>query len=136
MVMKSFGIVWRCGVYSAALVLGGSGLRAQELKNIAASSQGGQIIFFASQYDDSTWLAKHLIDGSADAGWAGQNKGAQSIILAFQNKALAEIHDVLINPYTREDSSNWAKDVEIQISTTYPFRDFRSIGKYTLKPGL
>lgn len=108
-------------------------LQAQDVKNLAALKEGGHLVFFSSQYNDTEWKAEHLIDGSADKGWAGQNKGAQSVIIAFKNNGLAEVHDVLINPYTKENSSTWAKDIEIQISTSYPFRDFRPIGKLTLR---
>ncbi len=106
---------------------------AQGVTNLAAREAGGHLVFFSSQYDDSQWKAEHLIDGSPQQGWAGQNKGAQSVIIAFKDKALAEVHDVVINPYTKEDPSTWAKDVEVQVSTTYPFRDFRSVGTFTLK---
>jgi outer membrane protein OmpA-like peptidoglycan-associated protein len=108
-------------------------LMAQEVKNIAALQEGGHLAFFSSQFNDGEWKAENLLDGSSDKGWAGQGSGAQSVIIAFKNNGLAEIHDVLINPYTREDKSNWAKDVEIQVSMTYPFRDFRPVGKFTLK---
>ena len=105
----------------------------QEIKNLAAMVEGGHLVFFSSQYNGTEWKAEHLIDGSSDKGWAGQNKGAQSVIIGFKNNGLAEVHDVLINPYTKENSSTWAKDIEIQVSTTYPFRDFRPVGKFTLK---
>ncbi|MGH9427036.1 MAG: discoidin domain-containing protein, partial [Terriglobia bacterium] len=108
-------------------------LRGEDVKNLAALKEGGHIVSFSSQYNNTDWNIEHLLDGAADKGWAGQNNGAQSVVIAFKDNALAEIHDVLINPYTREDSSNWAKDIEIQVSTTYPFRDFRSVGKFTLK---
>ena len=106
---------------------------AQDVKNLAALAEGGRLVFFSSQYDNTQWKAEHLLDGAADKGWAGQSNGAQSVVIAFKNNELAEIHDVIINPYTKEDSSTWAKDVEIQVSTTYPFRDFRSVGTFTLK---
>jgi outer membrane protein OmpA-like peptidoglycan-associated protein len=105
----------------------------QGVENIAASAAGGRVVFFSSQYDESTWKAEHLIDGSADKGWAAQNAGAHSVILAFKDQGLAEIHDIIVNPYTKESPSTWAKEVEVLISTTFPFRDFTSIGKFTLK---
>ena len=125
--------VYRSALCVLALLLSSGSLRGQEVKNLAALKEGGHLVFFSSQYDNSTWKADNLIDGSGDKGWAGQNKGAQSVIIAFKDNRLAQIEDVLINPYTREESKNWAKDVEIQVSTTYPFRDFRSVGKLTLK---
>ena len=115
------------------LLFVGTTVRGEDLKNLAALKEGGHIVSFSSQYNNTDWNVEHLLDGAADKGWAGQNNGAQSVVIAFKDNVLAEIHDVLINPYTREDSSNWAKDIEIQVSTTYPFRDFRSVGKFTLK---
>jgi outer membrane protein OmpA-like peptidoglycan-associated protein len=105
----------------------------QGVDNVAALAAGGRVVFFSSQYDDSTWKAEHLIDGSAEKGWAAQNAGAHSVILAFKNQGLAEIHDIIVNPYTKEAPATWAKDIEVLISTTYPFRDFASVGKFTLK---
>jgi outer membrane protein OmpA-like peptidoglycan-associated protein len=105
----------------------------QGVENLAASAAGGRVVFFSSQYDDSSWRAEHLIDGSADKGWAAQNAGAHSVILAFKDQALAEVHDIIVNPYTKESPATWAKDVEVLISTTFPFRDFTSVGKFTLK---
>jgi outer membrane protein OmpA-like peptidoglycan-associated protein len=105
----------------------------QGVENLAASAAGGRLVFFSSQYDDSTWKAAHLIDGSAEKGWAAQNAGAHSVILAFRDQGLAEIHDIIVNPYTSEAPATWAKDVEVLISTTFPFRDFVSVGKFTLK---
>ena len=115
------------------LIVGASTLAAQEVDNLARQSAGGHLVFFASQYDTGTWQAQHLIDGTPNNGWAGQSSGAQAIVLAFADDRLAEIHDILINPYTQEDKSNWVKDVEIQVSTTYPFRDFTSLGQFRLK---
>lgn len=120
-------------IFLLGLLLLPASLWGQETKNLAALKEGGHLVFFSSQYDDSTWKAVNLLDGSADAGWAGQSNGPQAIIVTFKNNALAEIEDILINPYTREQNTNWAKEVEIQVSTTYPFRDFRSAGRFTLK---
>jgi outer membrane protein OmpA-like peptidoglycan-associated protein len=120
-----------------ALVLGALALAGpaagQSVENVAASAAGGRVVFFSSQYDDSTWKAEHLIDGSAEKGWAAQNAGPHTVIVAFKDQALAEVHDIIVNPYTRESPATWAKDVEVLISTTFPFRDFTSIGKFTLK---
>ncbi|MFQ5709528.1 MAG: discoidin domain-containing protein [bacterium] len=106
---------------------------SQEVKNLAAQGEGGHLVFFSGQYNDSVWKAENLIDGSANDGWAGQNNAPQSVIIAFKDNGLAEVTDVLINPYSREAPSNWVKDIEIQVSTTYPFHDFHSVGKLTLR---
>lgn len=77
-------------------------------------------------------LAGHLIDGSADKGWASSSAGPQSVIIGFKDNALAEIEDVIINPYTREDRQTWAKEIEIEVSPEFPFRGFQRVGKFTL----
>ncbi len=117
----------------AALLLIAAPASAQGVTNLAAVGEGGRLVSFSSQYNDTEWKAEHLIDGSPQNGWAGQNSGAQSVVIAFKDNGLAEIQDVVINPYTKEDPSTWVRDVEVQVSTTYPFRDFRSVGKFTLK---
>jgi outer membrane protein OmpA-like peptidoglycan-associated protein len=119
------------GLVLALLVAGPAA--AQPITNLAALGEGGRLVYFSSQYDGSTWKAEHLIDGSTEKGWAGQNKGAQSVVIAFRNNALAEVHDIIVNPYTREDPSTWAREVEFQVSTTYPFRDFRTVGTLALR---
>src|SRR3990172_12004485 len=130
--MRTSGSCWYVATVVALLLIAGSAA-AQGVENRAALGAGGPLVFFSSQYNDADWKAEHLIDGSPQQGWAGQNNGPQAVIIAFRNKGLAEIQDILINPYTKEDPSTWAKDVEVQVSTTYPFRDFRSVGKFTLK---
>ncbi|MGH9389996.1 MAG: discoidin domain-containing protein [Vicinamibacteria bacterium] len=118
---------------AAGLVVGGSReLAGEEVRNIAGAAQGGRLIWFSSQYDESTWRADNLIDGTANAGWAGQSGGAQAVVVGFAEDRLAEIHDVIVNPYTKEAPANWAKDVEILTSTDYPFKGFASVGKITL----
>lgn len=130
--MKNPPCIWSF-LFALTLVISDPAVFAGEVKNLASANEGGYLAFFSSQYNNGEWKAQNLIDGSADKGWAAQNKAAHSVIIGFKNNALAEIHDILINPYTKEDGSNWAKDIEIQVSTTYPFRDFRSVGKFTLK---
>lgn len=126
MALRHFLALTLCAFFSSAL--------AQDLRNIAAQAEGGRLFAFGSQYDNASWAAANLIDGSADKGWSAQSAGAQSVIVAFKDDQLAEIHDILINPYSREDKANWAKDVELHASSTYPFRDFRLVGKITLTP--
>src|SRR3990172_9404295 len=130
--MRTSGSCWYVATVVALLLIAGSAA-AQGVENLAALGAGGHLVFFSSQYNDAEWKAEHLIDGSPQQGWAGQNSGPQAVIIAFKNNGLAEIQDILINPYTKEDPSTWAKEVEVQVSTTYPFRDFRSVGKFTLK---
>jgi len=118
----------------AAAALSGAPAVAQAQSNLAAVGAGGQLLSFASQYDDSTWAAANLIDGTPDKGWSGQSAGAQAFVLGFRGGALAELEDVIVNPYSRESPDNWVREVEIQVSTTYPFRGFRKAGTLSLGP--
>jgi len=125
----------RCAIgLFAAAGLSGAPAVAQAQSNVAAAGAGGQLVSFASQYDDSAWAAANLIDGSPDKGWSGQSAGAQAFVIAFRGGALAELEDVVVNPYSRESPDNWVREVEIQVSTTYPFRDFRKVGTLSLGP--
>jgi outer membrane protein OmpA-like peptidoglycan-associated protein len=101
---------------------------------VAAADAGGRLVFFTGQFSDTDWAAQHLIDGTPDSGWAAPSKGPQAVILAFAGDGLAELEDVVVNPYTRENSSNWVSRVEIYVSTTYPFRDYRHAGDLDLEP--
>lgn len=120
-------------VISLAAAWQSAPVAGQQISSLAALDNGGHVVFFTSQYDSSSWKIENLIDGSSDSGWASQNAFPQAVVLAFQDNKLATIEDILINPYTREASTNWAKEIEIQVSTTYPFRDFRSLGQFTVK---
>lgn len=107
---------------------------AEAQTNLAGAGGGGRLLFFASQYNDSDWAAENLIDGAPNTGWSSQSKGAQAFIIAFRDGALAELEDVVVNPYSRESSDNWVREVEIQVSTTYPFRGYRTAGTLSLGP--
>ena len=120
-------------VGAGGLLIAGS-VAAQGVTNLAAAAAGGRLVSFSSQFNDTDWAAAHLIDGSPDSGWAGRSGGPQSFILAFAGDGLAELEDVVVNPYTREDNSNWVRSVEIHVSTTYPFRGFRHVGDLELRP--
>ena len=116
----------------AAAALCGAPAVAQAQSNLAAAGAGGKLVSFASQYDDGDWAAANLIDGSPDRGWSGQSAGAQAFVLGFRGGALAELEDVVVNPYSRESPDNWVREIEIQVSTTYPFRGFRKVGTLSL----
>jgi hypothetical protein len=73
------------------LILVAGPAAAQGVTNLAAREAGGHLVFFSGQYDDSQWKAEHLIDGSPQQGWAGQNKGAQSVIIAFKDDPKLEL---------------------------------------------
>lgn len=123
---------------SLACLLAAAGLltasAAQAQTNLAGAGGGGRLLFFASQYNDADWAASNLIDGSPNSGWSGQSQGAQAVIVAFRDGALAELEDIVVNPYSKESSDNWVRAVEIQVSTTFPFRGYRTVGTLSLGP--
>ena len=109
---------------------------ASAVENLASSRAGGRLVYFSSQFNDTDWNAEHLIDGSPNNGWAGTSGGAQSIVIAFKNDGLATVEDIVVNPYTREGVDTWVKKIEVQVSTTYPFKGFQSVGTLELsRPG-
>ena len=105
---------------------------ASAVENLASSRAGGRLVHFGSQFNETDWNAEHLIDGTPNNGWAGSSGGAQSIVIAFKNDALATVEDVVVNPYTREGVDTWVKEIEVQVSTTYPFKGFQSVGRLEL----
>jgi outer membrane protein OmpA-like peptidoglycan-associated protein len=131
------GSLWRFRLTRALIVLAMPFIHAEitnadDLKNIAALNEGGHIVFFSSQYNDSSWKVSQLLDGSTNTGWAGNSGDSQYVIIAFKDNQLAEIEDILINPYSRESKNKWARDIEIEASSTYPFMDYQPLGQMTL----
>lgn len=106
--------------------------RASAIENLASSRAGGRLVHFGSQFNETDWNAEHLIDGTPNNGWAGSSGGAQSIVIAFKNDALATVEDIVVNPFTREGVDTWVKEIEVQVSTTYPFKGFQSVGRMEL----
>jgi outer membrane protein OmpA-like peptidoglycan-associated protein len=46
--------------------------------------------------------------------------------------AVTEITDVAINNYSKEDPATWAKDVEVEVSSTVAYKDYKPIGKLSM----
>jgi len=93
-----------------AVLAPGLSLSAQQnapIVNLAAQSAGGHLVFFSSQYNETDWAAANLIDGPGAKTWSGQSGGPQTVILGFEDNRLAEIQDILVNPYSRESPNNW-----------------------------
>jgi outer membrane protein OmpA-like peptidoglycan-associated protein len=97
--------------------------------NVAAAGAGARIEKFTSQYDDS-WAAKNLLDEDGSRQWAGKSAGTQEVVVALP--ALTEITDVAINNYSKEDPTTWAKDVEVEVSATVAYKDYKPIGKLSM----
>jgi hypothetical protein len=45
---------------------------------------------------------------------------------------LTEITDVSINNYSKEDPTTWAKDVEVEVSSTFSYKGFSAVGKLSM----
>jgi len=97
--------------------------------NVAAAGAGARIEKYTSQYDDS-WAAKHLLDEDGSRQWAGKSAGPQEIVIALP--AVTDISDIAINNASREDPATWAKDVEVEVSTTVPYKDYKPVGKLSM----
>jgi outer membrane protein OmpA-like peptidoglycan-associated protein len=97
--------------------------------NVAAAGAGARIEKFTSQYDDS-WAAKHLIEEDGSRQWAGKSAASQEVVIALP--AVTEITDVAINNYSKEDPATWAKDVEVEVSSTVAYKDYKPIGKLSM----
>jgi hypothetical protein len=78
--MRTPGSCWYVATVVALLLIAGSAA-AQGVENLAALGAGGHLVSFSSQYNDAEWKAEHLIDGSPQQGWAGQNSGPQAVII-------------------------------------------------------
>ncbi len=109
------------------------GSETSEMKNILAAANGGKVIHFTSQYDDTSWAAKNLIDGKVgeNHGYASESNAPAEIL--FQLPQRKKISRIAFDPYTTEDPSNWAKEVEVLVSTESALKGYKSVGKFTLK---
>lgn len=102
------------------------------LTNIAEAKNGGRVVDFTSEYDKTSVAVKNLIDGGK-ASWSGKNANPQAVVIGFKDDQIAEIEDIVVNPYGTGNRGDWAKDVEFYASETYPWKGFTLLGKLTLK---
>jgi F5/8 type C domain len=107
----------------------GAGDTAPARTNWASKANGGAIVKFTSQYNDSTWAAANLIDGgnSVGASWGGYSNAAQEIFIKLD--APEQITDLAVNTYAPESPSNWATQVEVLTSEQHAHKGFVSHGK-------
>jgi outer membrane protein OmpA-like peptidoglycan-associated protein len=97
--------------------------------SVAAASQGAKIEKFTSQYDDS-WAAQNLLAEDSRPQWAGKSAGAQEVVIALP--AVTDITDVAINNYSKESPDTWAKDVDVEVSATSSYKDYKPVGKLSM----
>jgi len=106
--------------------------KTQKLKNVVAEENGGKLVYFTSQYNDSDWAAKNLIDGQVGQGHGYCTSDSKPAEVVFVLPSVTTITQVAFTPFTVEDVGNWAKEVEVQVSTQGPKQGFKSMGKFTL----
>jgi len=123
----------------------GSRVYATDLTNIAAKSNGGRIINATSVLDDNAaFSADNLIDGktynatskNSSNGWVSNKYdpiNMESVTIGFADNATKNIGKIVLNPDAGVTPERWAKDVEVQVSTTTAQGPFRAVAQLTLK---
>jgi VWFA-related protein len=103
--------------------------------NLASLDNGGAVVF-VSTYLLGSQVPRHLIDGRTDsAGWASASvPPPHDLVFAFRGACLAEVRRLVIHPKGAQPPETWAKEFKIEVSQTSPFRDFQTVGAFTLKP--
>ena len=117
-----------------------------DLTNIAAAANGGRIIASSSTFnDDQSYAAANLIDGklfnpndaaASSNGWASNKYDSvamETITLGFGDNAQKRIGKIVMSSDTAVAPERWAKDVEIQVSTTGADGPYRVAAQLTLK---
>lgn len=116
-----------------------------DVVNIAAADNGGRVIDTTSVFNnDTAFGANNLIDGkiydpaskNSSNGWVSNKYDSinmESVTLGFADNALKNIGKIVINPNAGVAPERWAKDIEVQVSTTSPQGPYRPIAQLTLK---
>lgn len=102
------------------------------LVNVFSQEIGGKILYFSSQYNDSDWAAKNLIDGKVGKGQGYCSADNKPVEILFVLPQVLTISHVAFNPFTTENPNRWAQEVEVQVSTEGPKQGFQSAGVFTL----
>ncbi len=147
---ESVGIAILLGVF-AAVVSRGPGTAAAAPSapantpsggvDLVSIDMGGRVDSASSQYNKSMWSPWALLTGTnyADTGWCSADLSfpkdfPQEVVLSFFGHQPAVIASVVINPATRNPSANWAKDIEIWVSSDGPDQGFTKVAEKTLAP--
>jgi len=132
---------------TAALPARAQGARVlpADLTNIAAAANGGRVLSATSTLDnDATFKSDNLIDGQAynpatkagSAGWSS-NKfdpvNMDYVTIGFAGNEIKSIGKLVFNAATSLNPERWAKDIEVQVSTTSAEGPYRAIQQITLK---
>ncbi|MGV8073185.1 MAG: VWA domain-containing protein [Syntrophobacteraceae bacterium] len=106
--------------------------KAENLKNVLSEENGGKLLYFTGQYDNTSWAARNLVDGQLgrDHGYASKDNATAEVVFVLPE--VTTVTQVAFNPFTIESPDNWVKDVEVQVSTEGPKSEYKSAGKFTL----
>lgn len=117
-----------------------------DLTNIAAAANGGRILSSSSTFnDDKAYGAANLIDGkifgagdvsSRSNGWVSNKYDSvamESVVIGFADNAQKRLGKLVFNPDSSVAPERWAKDIEVQTSTTSAEGPFRVASQITLK---
>src|SRR5262249_42259924 len=78
---------------------------------------------------DSDWAVSNLVAPGGTGGYAAPCKAPIAVVVGFPRGRLARISALGVNPATREERDRWVREVEFELSDTYPFTGFRKVGK-------
>lgn len=106
--------------------------RLKDKINVLSTENGGQVVSCSSQYNQSSWGARNLIDGQLDSyhGYASRDRSPAEIV--FSLPKIEAITQLCFNPYTTESPNTWAKLVKVEVSTESPEKGFAPVGEFTL----
>lgn len=95
--------------------------------NVLAASQGTQVLTVTSQYDDGEWAARNLIDKAVGRNHGFSSSSNQPQEIVFELPKTAVFAEMIVDPFTSEGEDNWAKNVELWVSTTDPHGGFTKV---------
>jgi hypothetical protein len=120
-------------------------LISTDLTNIAAAQNGGRVLSVTSTLDnDKAYSVANLIDGQSynfqkgtgSKGWASNQYdpvNMDAVTLAFAGNTIRKIGKLVINPGVDLTPERWAKDIEVQVSTTSAEGPYTAVAQLTLK---
>jgi outer membrane protein OmpA-like peptidoglycan-associated protein len=142
------GIAVLLGMFAAFLLIGlGSATEALSAPqgavagsvDLVSIDMGGRVDRASSMYNETIWSPWVLLAGKhfPDTGWSSADLDfpkdfPQEVVLSFFAHQPAMISAVVINPETRNNPQNWAKDVEIWVSMDSPDKGFTKVAQKTL----
>ncbi len=103
--------------------------------NLAAASNGGEIVAVSSEDANGDWPASLLIDGRNDTaeGWSSAETGDEYVVFGLRGGWTHVVDRVVLNPYSDGYEDDWIEEFELRGSETEtePGR-MLSIGRFLL----